>query len=175
MKIYYQMNNLKIRNMLEKDAEKFIEIFKSYGWNNNIKVYKDYFADQEEGKRKVYVAEFDNKIAGYCTLLYNSQNGPWKNQNKPEISDLRVFNEFKNKGIGNTILDVIENEASKFTDEITLAVGLHYGYGNAQRLYVNRGYIPDGSGVWYGDKVLEQYENCRNDDSLVLYMSKKLK
>ena len=37
-----------------------------------------------------------------------------------------------------------------------------------------RGYIPDGSGVWFNDKQWEQYELCVNDDELILYLSKKL-
>ena len=41
-------------------------------------------------------------------------------------------------------------------------------------LYVKRGYIPDGNGVWYQEKTLEQYAPCCNDDDLVLFMSKKL-
>lgn len=35
--------------------------------------------------------------------------------------------------------------------------------------------IPDGSGAWYENKQLEQYnDKCSNDDSLVLYLSKQL-
>jgi hypothetical protein len=53
-------------------------------------------------------------------------------------------------------------------------VGLHAGYGPAQRLYVKRGYVPDGSGVWYQDKPLPMNAPSRNDDNLALYMSKAL-
>lgn len=45
----------------------------------------------------------------------------------------------------------------------------------AQGMYVKRGYIPDGTGAWYGDKVCEQNADCRNDDNLVLYLSKRLR
>ena len=88
---------------------------------------------------------------------------------------MRVFDAYQQKGIGNAILNAIEKDAARFSDEITLAVGLHYGYGNAQRLYIKRGYVPDGSGVWYNSEVLERYADCCNDDSLLLYMSKALK
>ena len=43
-----------------------------------------------------------------------------------------------------------------------LAVGVHSGYGAAQKIYVKREYIPDGSGVWYKVKQLEQYASCCN-------------
>lgn len=174
MKIYLEKDNLIIRDMIETDANAFIEVFKSYGWNNETETYTGYFNEQLDGIRKVYVAEYENKVAGFCTLILKAQNGPWKNR-LPEISDLRVFDEFKNKGIGNLILDIVELDSLNYTDEVTLAVGLHYGYGNAQRIYAKRGYIPDGTGVWYGDAKLEQYEHCCNDDSLLLYMSKKLR
>jgi len=42
-------------------------------------------------------------------------------------------------------------------------------------MYVKRGYIPDGSGVWYKGKQLEQYSKCENDDDLILYFLKSLR
>lgn len=30
-------------------------------------------------------------------------------------------------------------------------------------MYIKRGYIPDGSGVWYGDKISPQYADCCHD------------
>jgi hypothetical protein len=42
-------------------------------------------------------------------------------------------------------------------------------------MYVKRGYIPDGTGVWYRNKPCAQYETeIANDDDLVLFLSKKL-
>ena len=72
-------------------------------------------------------------------------------------------------------MDAAEALAAKASDTVYLGVGLHSGYGSAQRMYIKRGYIPDGSGVWYKDEVCEPYSQCRNDDDLVLYLSKKLK
>ena len=54
-------------------------------------------------------------------------------------------------------------------------VGLHKGYGPAQRLYIKRGYIPDGSGLWFNNEALAPYTPCENSDDLVLYFSKKRK
>ena len=72
-------------------------------------------------------------------------------------------------------MDAAEKAAGQYADTVCLGVGLHDGYGSAQRMYVKRGYIPDGSGVWYQDKPCIQYETvCTVDDDLILYMSKKL-
>ena len=70
-------------------------------------------------------------------------------------------------------MDIAEKIAAIYADIVYLGVGLHSGYGSAQRMYVKRGYIPDGSGVWYQDKICKPYEECKNDDDLVLYFSKK--
>ena len=71
-------------------------------------------------------------------------------------------------------MDAAEKVAAQYSDMVYLGVGLHEGYGSAQRMYVKRGYIPDGTGVWYGEKVCSQYADCCNDDDLVLYFSKAL-
>ncbi len=86
-----------------------------------------------------------------------------------------MFIRFQRRGIGSRLLEAAEKAAASSGSAVTLGVGLHSGYGPAQRLYVKRGYIPDGSGVWFRDQPLEPYADCRNDDELILYMSKKLK
>ena len=171
---YYTDNNLLIRSMEIDDARIFYETDLSYGWHPSLEVYENYYKEQEENKRKVFVAVYEGTVCGLCTLVMNPTEGPWVGKGYPEIVDLSVLPHAQNKGIGNKLLDVIEQEAAKVSDTIFLAVGLHSGYGAAQRIYVKRGYIPDGNGVWYQGKPLEQYASCCNDDDLLLFMSKKL-
>ena len=68
----------------------------------------------------------------------------------------------------------VEALAAETSDTVCLGVGLHSGYGAAQRMYVLRGYVPDGSGVWYEGRVWDQYAPCVSDDELNLFLSKKL-
>ena len=67
-----------------------------------------------------------------------------------------------------------EKLAHSSSKVITLGVGLHEGYGPAQRLYIKRGHIPDGSWVWYKDESLAMNVSCKNNDDLILYLSKCL-
>ena len=83
-----------------------------------------------------------------------------------------MFFDVHGKGIGSRLMDAAEKEASRISGMVYLAVGVHSGYGPAQRMYVKRGYNFDGSGVWYKGKQLEQYAACTNDDDLLLFMSK---
>ena len=41
-------------------------------------------------------------------------------------------------------------------------------------MYVKRGFVPDGSGLWWQGKNLDPYADLKNDDEVVIYMSKKL-
>ena len=72
-------------------------------------------------------------------------------------------------------MDAAEQIAGQYADTVWLGVGLHSGYGSAHRMSVKRGYIPDGTGVWYQGKRCEQYETeIENDDDLQLFFSKEL-
>lgn len=55
-----------------------------------------------------------------------------------------------------------------------IAVGLHEWYGPAQRLYVLRGYVPDGRGVTYRNQVVKAGQAVKVDDDLELHLTKRL-
>lgn len=173
--VYYQDDKLTIRSMVAEDAKVYYDTYMSYNWHPQMETYDNYFREQQNGERLVFVPEYEGKVVGICTLVLHPTEGPWGGQNIPEIVDLCVFFHIHKSGIGSKLLDVAEAEAAKRSDMVFLAVGCHSGYGAAQRIYVKRGYIPDGSGVWYQNKQLDQYAPCVNDDDLLLFMSKKLK
>ena len=77
------------------------------------------------------------------------------------------------------LLDVAEREAVNKSNVVGLGVGLYGGpdggYGAAQKLYVNRGYIPDGKGVTYNYQSVTPGNNYSLDDDLVLWFTKQLR
>ena len=174
MTVYYQDGEITIRSMEQSDAEIFYTTYLSYGWHPQLETYENYYREQTQGRRLVFIAEYRGAVAGICTLVLHPTDGPWGGQKYPEIQDLCVFFHVHQKGIGSRLLDAAEAEAAKRADMVYLAVGVHSGYGPAQRMYVKRGYNFDGSGVWYKGKQLEQYAPCVNDDALLLFMSKTL-
>jgi len=52
---------------------------------------------------------------------------------------------------------------------------MYSDYGAAQRLYVLRGYVPDGRGLTYSDHFVKPEERVTVDDDLVLHLTKRLK
>lgn len=175
MQVFCDNGIIRIRSMIPEDARTIYGVYYSYGWHPHIETYENYYREQEEGRRKVFIAEYNGETAGICTLVLNSAEGPFAEMGYPEIVDLCVFFHLHSHGIGNMLLDAAESEAFKLSDTVFLAVGVHSGYGPAQKLYVKRGYNFDGSGVWYQGRQLEQYAPCVNDDDLVLFMSKSRK
>ena len=163
-----------IRKMQESDIKDLSRGFTSQGWPSREEILTRYFKEQESGEREVLIADLTGVVAGYITILPDAKQGPFAGM-APELSDFNVFEAFQNQGIGNLLIEEAEKRVKLFSDKVTLGVGLHSGYGAAQRLYIKRGYIPDGSGLWFNNEPLAPYASCENSDDLVLYFSKKRK
>ena len=162
-----------IRKMQESDIKELSRGFISQGWPGREEILARYFLEQECGEREVLVAEVEGALAGYITILPCAKQGPFAGMD-PELSDFNVFEPFQNQGIGNLLLEEAEKRVRIISDKVTLGVGLHSGYGPAQRLYIKRGYIPDGSGVWYQNHQPAMNAVCEDIGELVLYLSKNL-
>ena len=161
-----------IRKMQESDIKNLSRGFISQGWPSREEILTRYFKEQESGEREVLVAEVEGAVAGYITILPSAKHGPFA-EVYPELSFFNVFEHFRNQGIGNQLLEEAEKRVKFVSSKVTLGVGLHLGYGPAQRLYIRRSYIPDGTGVWYRNQPLEMNATSQNNDDLVLYLVKE--
>ena len=162
-----------IRKMQESDIKELSRGFISQGWPSREEILTRYFKEQESGEREVLVAEVEGALAGYISILPCAKQGPFA-EIYPELSDFNVFEPFQNQGIGNLLMEEAEKRVRLISDKVTLGVGLHSGYGPAQRLYIKRGYIPDGTGVWYQNHQPAMNAVCEDIGELVLYLSKNL-
>ena len=171
---YYKSQELVIAPLTQEDGRALSEGFAAQGWDKPLSQFEGYFKEQQEGRRKVFVARCKGEAAGYVTLRPSAKEGPFKGKGWPEIVDFNVLEKFQRRGIGWRLMDCAEEEAAKTSRTVCLGVGMHRGYGPAQRMYIKRGYVFDGTGAWYQDKPLGPYEPCVNDDELVLYLTKYL-
>ena len=99
--------NCTIRNMIKSDIESLSHGFMNQGWPGREEILARYFLEQESGEREVLVAEIDGAVAGYITILPSAKHGPFASI-YPELSDFNVFEPFRNKGIGNRLLEKAE-------------------------------------------------------------------
>ena len=174
--IYYQDEEVLIREMRPADGPYFAAEEQAQGWHASEEKYHQHLRDQADGKCVSLTAEYQGTPAGYVHVYRRPAEGPFLSRDWPEINDFGVLQKYQRRGIGGKLMDAAEAIAAGYADTVYLAVGLHSGYGSAQKMYVKRGYIPDGSGVWYRGKPCTPYDTIyTNDDDLVLYLSKKLR
>lgn len=172
--IYYDDNGVRIRNLEPYDIPILTREEQLQGYHVTSDKYEMRLQDQSEGRSVSLVAEYEGKPVGYINIYPDSSRGPFGGKGMPELVDFGVLKKYRNNGIGTLLMDIAEKIAGEFSDTVYLGVGLHSGYGSAQRMYIKRGYLPDGSGVWYEEHICEPYTNCCNNDDLILYLSKKL-
>ncbi len=173
--IYYKSERIVIRSLQESDAAVFAAEERAQGWDTKEDKFISRLKDENNGIAVTFVAEYDGYPAGYVNIYPNAPWGSFGGMGYTEIIDFGVLEKYRNRGIGSALMDAAEKIAANYSDIVYLAVGLYNGYGPAMRIYAKRGYIPDGKGAWYGEELCKPYETYRIDDSLNLYLSKKLK
>jgi GNAT superfamily N-acetyltransferase len=170
---------LKIRTLSAADILMIVEAFNTLGWNKPTSLFEKYLTEATLGERCIWTAYLKDQFPGYITLKWNSLYEPFQEQKIPEIMDLNVLPQFRQCGIGSMLLNTAEQEARKKSDTVGLGVGLYAGadggYGAAQRLYMKRGYIPNGLGVSYNYQPTVPGATYPLDDDFILWLTKNLK
>ncbi len=163
-----------IRALKKQDIPLMVTAFTTIGWNKPASLFEKYLNEQTEGERFVWVSFNQDDFLGYVTLKLSSEYSPFVKEKIPEIIDLNVLPAARKKGLGSALLKSAEDKASSFSKYVGIGVGLTPDYGDAQKLYVKRGYIPDGRGVTYHYKTVVWDQDYKVDDDLVLWFTKKL-
>jgi GNAT superfamily N-acetyltransferase len=171
------MNNtqgLEIRALSDNDPPVIAVAFAQMGWNKPEARYRQYLDEQSAGTRICLVAIVNGQFAGYVTVNWRPSYPGFSEQNIPEIQDLNILRQFRRQRIASQLLDHAESEVARHSHVVGIGVGLHRGYNVAQRLYVRRGYVPDGRGVTYRDRYIHEGERVVLDDELLLHFTKQL-
>ena len=164
-----------IRLLEREDIPQIAQAFQQLGWNKPASQHERYLMQQDLGVRAVYVAFVDEQFAGYLTICWKSSYKPFLNRTIPEIVDFNVLPRFRRMGIGTQLMDRAECEIAKVSSIAGIGVGVTSDYGAAQRLYILRGYIPDGLGLHWRGHHIRYREEILVDDDLALYLTKELK
>ena len=164
---------LQIRPLRVEDPPVLAAAFDEIGWNKPESQYRRYLDEQDAGTRNVLIATVDSEFAGYVTVRWVSPYEPF--EGIPEVQDFNVLPKFRRRGIGSALMDAAEALVAERSPVVGIGVGLYADYGTAQRMYVRRGYIPDGRGLLYKLEQVPPGEMVRNDDDTVLMFTKHLR
>jgi ribosomal protein S18 acetylase RimI-like enzyme len=165
---------LTIRLLETTDIAPITAAFAALGWDKPASQYERYLAEQQAGDRVVLVALSNDEFAGYVTIVWRSHYPPFAADHIPEIVDFNVLPHFRRQHIGTRLMDEAEQRIGARSAVVGIGVGLYPDYGAAQRMYVLRGYVPDGRGVYYDNQQVRPGQAVPVDDSLALYFTKEL-
>ena len=164
-----------IRDMVETDCPTVSAAFAAQGWEKPAALYLRYLDEQRAGRRAVLLAEWEGRFAGYLTILWQSSYPPFRDAGVPEIADFNVLRVYQRRGIGTALMDAAEEHIAGVSEIAGIAVGLTADYGPAQALYVRRGYVPDGRGLFRAGEWVERGDQIVLDDDVTLHLTKRVR
>jgi GNAT superfamily N-acetyltransferase len=143
-------------------------------WTRPESYLRGCFQAQERGEMVVLVARADEELLGFVKVVWESDYAPFRAALIPEINDLLVAPANRRQGIASRLMDEAERIIRTRGPVAGLGVGLHPGYAAAQRMYVRRGYVPDGHPLTYRDQFAQERQQVTLDDDLVMHLVKEL-
>ena len=149
--------------------------FTALAWPKSAGYFERCYAAQEQGARIVLLNRTGERLNGYLNIVWRPDYPPFRDADIPEIQDLNVVPVARRQGIATRLMDRAESLVAERHPIIGIGVGLHPGYGAAQRMYVCRGYLPDARPLTYGNAFVTEGQVVRLDDELVLHLTKKLR
>lgn len=161
-----------IHTLTSKDITTIVKQFAAHDWPKPASTFEKYLSEQQSNKRHIWLAFYEKQFAGYVTLTWQSLYEPFRQKHIPEIMDLNVLPPYRNKGIGSLLIETAEQKAFTRGNTVGIGVGLYAGYGSAQKIYVARGYQPDGLGVTYNYQFITPGTTVCLDDDLILWFTK---
>jgi GNAT superfamily N-acetyltransferase len=161
-----------IRTLHPEDVDPLAAAFET--WPKPRELFVDYASRVAAGKIDLVVAELDGSLAGYLVIRWWSSYPPFASSGIPEIADFNVLPPARRRGVGGALMDEAERRVGQRSAVVGIGVGLYVDYGSAQRMYVRRGYVPDGAGVVIDGASATPGAMIRLDDSPELMFTKRL-
>ena len=168
------MSTFTIRRATHADAERMQTSFARIGWSKPDGYFAACCAKQDAGELVLLMAEHEDAYVGHCKIIWTPAYPHFKENGIPEIQDLNVLGEYRRQGAASQLMDQAERIIGERCAVAGIGFGLYGDYGAAQRMYVLRGYVPDGRGIAYQDVYVEPGRSYPVDDDLVLGLVKRL-
>jgi GNAT superfamily N-acetyltransferase len=134
-----------VRSLVEVDVDELADVFAD--WPKDRETFVRYATLAASGAKDVVVATADAAIVGYLTIDWTSHYPAFAADGIPEIVDFNVITAARRHGIGGLLMDEAERRIADRNPIAGIGVGMYADYGSAQRMYVKRGYVPDGAGI----------------------------
>ena len=159
-----------IRQATEEDIPALYNLYERLGKKDD-----GYFEAAFEKECLTLIASEEGQDVGFGFLNFEPKYALYQKLNIPEIQDLNVVAEVRQKGIATALVYAFENIAEdQGAEKIGISVALTKDFGPAQRLYTKLDYMPDGNGITYNRQGVVTGQSYPVDDDLCLMMIKEL-
>ena len=164
-----------IRHASDSDLGILQEIAQAMKAHHEPGYFERCLAEQKDGRRTLFLADDGARGLGYAQVNWQPNYLPFRRLQIPELVDLNVIPDARRQGLGEKLVESCEEAArGRGCAEMGISVGVHAGFGAAQRLYARLGYVPDGAGVTYDDAPVTPGDMRAVDDLLTLKLVRKL-
>ena len=163
-----------IRRATPDDAAWLQASFPVMGWAKPDGYFATCCQLQDDNQIVLLVAADGDSYRGHVKVVWTPTYAYFRDNAIPEIQDLSVLPAHRRLGIATLLLDAAENLIRQRSPIAGIGFALYSDYGAAQRMYVLRGYVPDGNGVVYREEYAPPGEQVTVDDDLILYLTKSL-
>jgi GNAT superfamily N-acetyltransferase len=165
-----------LRPLAPADVAPLVAAFSELGWpNKDVAQFTGYLAEARDGSHLWLVATVGDDVAGYGGLAWTSPYAPFAADGIPEVVDLNVLPQWRNRGLAGRLMDALESAAAGRSDTVGLGVGLYADYAVAMRMYLRRGYLPDGAGVVHRGMPVAPGAAVPLDDDTELKLTRQLR
>jgi len=182
-----------IRALRQGDILRIVGALAAIDRPRSPELYARYLAEQASGARIVWLAVSggwpgaavsggrpgpgpeEHFFLGHVCVLWSSGYAPFRSAGIPEICDLIVMPAHRRHGIGSQLVEAAEASVAERADVAGIGVGLYAEYAQALRLYLRRGYRPDGLGVAYHGRTVSAGECIKVDDGATLQLTRLLR
>jgi GNAT superfamily N-acetyltransferase len=136
---------------------------------------RSYLADHTEPEGASLAATHGYDVIGYIAIVWASNYAGFRSRGIPLVHQVAVAGPYRRRGVATLLMDAAEQLArDRGIATLGITVGLFDEYGPAQRLYGQRGYIPDGRGACRGQQPLRKGMHVTVDDDLIIWLTKDL-
>src|SRR5579862_4513084 len=167
-----QATNLTFRIVQPDEIAAVKEEVKPVFFSGDEATIEDHFQEHENGASTTLLGYEAGRLVGIVTIRWNSRYSPFRERGIPLIQNIEIRYEDRGRGIGGLMLERTEREIARRSRLAGMCVGIFDSYGPAQRLYIKRGFVPDGRGVCHPVEPLKEGEIVTIDHDLLLWLVK---
>jgi GNAT superfamily N-acetyltransferase len=136
---------------------------------------RGYLAGHMEPDGTSLIAVSGSDAVGYAAIIWESGYAGFRDRGIPLVHQVAVAGPWRRRGVATLLMDAAERLArDRGIVTLGITVGLFDEYGPAQRMYGQRGYIPDGRGACQGPRPLSEGTQVTMGHDLIIWLTKDL-